>query len=727
MRACLAFLALAAGCTTVDLDQGYRFLCTRGGPATDCRGAFHCGLENRCLPDEPGPWACAEETDCYGWHCGVARTCYDLGTAEAVACRDDGDCSTARGWRCDPDGQCVQTSPEALRPASAIVSMQKDLTPPLWTRTPRLVSIGGRAHPSCANGNLLTVDLVDSTGLTHLEMSQSLPGTCDAGTARYELPLASSPRAVVSAQDLTYLLDNTGAISSYAWPNLTPTLDRGTQAAPFDLREFKQLDTSTIAFGDDGLTRLTSSAAADAVLDSPVRDVIEVPIIDGGRELLVATDRALLQGTPETSFRAPGDGSPCSTLMARRLAYTEYPVRQFWVLQSRGDGGQSLLRFSHIDGGADMYPFCLPELPPGQAWHYESQLSRPIDDCDFAGWADALDGGLRLLCQVDGGVAARGTAKVFEATAITRTGPTSFAASWPQLRTFSELGVVPLISNQAPGAVVVLRNGVLGFNFDPPLTTYIANDAAQTLPGFFASAVEVTGRPTWVAANAGSTSAVYDMERILAFDYRPQLLLPTGSKPTAAAIDTGADGGIRYLIATGDTVRFSEGGPLSLAFVPAPQSNITSIAPVPNAPGARFAGGYVVASGRIYRYRAENPVVWRTDELVVNADEVVEVLVDGTRGRVALRTGAVFSLPSRVQLAPPTSAPANDFVQRCEHTFALTEEGLEHLVSEGSTVGRWERLITHAGGGRLFSADQRLLVFWANGLISELPDIPCTR
>jgi hypothetical protein len=727
MRALTLSFLCFAGCTSVNLDEGYRFLCTRGGPTTECRGAFHCGLENRCLPDAPGPWQCADDTDCFGWHCGVARTCYDLTTATSVACRDDRDCATGSGWRCDPDARCVQTAQEALRPASPLVVMEKDLTPQLWTRTPRLVSVGNRNEAACNFGNVLTVDLVDSVGLTRVEMPQFLPGSCDAGTRRYEVALPTTPRAIASVDAATWVLGSPGSITRYVWPNTTATLIRGTQVPPFNLRELKQLGTAAVAFGDDGLSLLTETGASDAVFSSPVRDVIEVASMDGGTELLVATDQGLKQGIPGGTFRTPGDGSPCSTLFAKRLDFSDYPTRGFTVLNENGFGSQYLMKFTHIDGGADAYPYCLPELPAGQAWHSEVLLTQYLNDCELAGWADTYDGGQRVLCRVDGGYVDRGNSEeLLKAPAVSTTGTTYFADKWPQLRVLGPAGLVPMISNQAPRAIAVTDAGVLGFNVDPALTTWLADTAAQNFSPLFVSAVEVSGRPSWVAGNASSTSGVYDVERILRYDTRPLLVLPVGSTPTAAAVETNGDGGTRYIVAIGDTVRFSEGGSLNLAFVAAPQSAITSIAPVADALGARFAGGYVVASGRIYRYRAENAVVWRTDELVVNDDEVVEVLADGVRARVALRTGAIFSLPSRVQLAPPTSAPASDFVQRCEHTFALTTAGLEHLVSDGSTLGRWERLITHAGGGRLFSADQRLLIFWSNGLISEL-NVPCTR
>lgn len=185
-------------------------------------------------------------------------------------------------------------------------------------------------------------------------------------------------------------------------------------------------------------------------------------------------------------------------------------------------------------------------------------------------------------------------------------------------------------------------------------------------------------------------------------------------------------------MATGDVVRFIDPSRSGVAFVASPQATVTSIALAPDSLGARYAGGYVVASGRLYRFRADNAVVWRTDEVLVSDEEAVEVLFDGPRARVALRDGSVVALPGRVLVAPPTSARVLDFEQQCQHTFALTEAGLEHLsVTHGNPVGQWSLVFARAPGdaqqhgGLLHPKPRGLLVFWFDGRITELKDLPC--
>lgn len=178
-------------------------------------------------------------------------------------------------------------------------------------------------------------------------------------------------------------------------------------------------------------------------------------------------------------------------------------------------------------------------------------------------------------------------------------------------------------------------------------------------------------------------------------------------------------------------VRFVEPGRSGVAFVASPQATVTAIALAPDSLGARYAG-YVVASGRLFRFRADNPVVWRTDELLVSDEEAVEVFFDGPRGRVALRDGSIVSLPGRVLVAPPTSARVLDFEQQCQHTFALTEAGLEHLsVTAGNPVGQWSLVLARTAGamyrdeGLLHAKSGGLLVFWFDGRITELKNLPC--
>ncbi len=122
--------------------------------------------------------------------------------------------------------------------------------------------------------------------------------------------------------------------------------------------------------------------------------------------------------------------------------------------------------------------------------------------------------------------------------------------------------------------------------------------------------------------------------------------------------------------------------------VPLLAGSITSLVTLPPDPtagaGAGHALGYVVASGRVFRFRADNPIVWRSDEVVLSPAEAVAVWADGPRVRAGFRDGTVYSLPSRAPVAPaltPGATALVDYAAVCGHAFALATTGLYRLVA----------------------------------------------
>jgi hypothetical protein len=171
--------------------------------------------------------------------------------------------------------------------------------------------------------------------------------------------------------------------------------------------------------------------------------------------------------------------------------------------------------------------------------------------------------------------------------------------------------------------------------------------------------------------------------------------------------------------------------------VPANKLTITSLTALPPTVradgGVAYAEGFACARGRVFRYRAENPVVVRTDELVLGAAEVAEVWADGRRGRAGLRDGTVYSLPSRLLLAPAIAASAStvyDYESVCGHTFALARGGLYELRTQGAVTGTWEKVaLASAPGvlsnGRLWTDGTELLVFLPKGVVERVSGIAC--
>lgn len=305
-----------------------------------------------------------------------------------------------------------------------------------------------------------------------------------------------------------------------------------------------------------------------------------------------------------------------------------------------------------------------------------------------------------------------------------------------------------------------------------PMTSYEVSEYTKGA-GFLNLAEEaalvthVEGQPHWLVAQYSlpdrTMALVVDTRgNGIPLESRPSGLVATSDvsllKPTLAVSAPSADGGTSLVMSVQDALlaadisQVPDGGlPFSadsLSLLPSlkvvasivPRANITSLWGLPADPDpartARYAEGYLVTAGRVFRYHADNPIVWRSEELVVTAAEAVEVWSDGRRARAGFRDGAVFSLPSRVQLAPPIESGTSlvtDFAQACGHAFALTAGGLYQLVAgEGDVVGHWRKvpLVSDSAqpdyaSGRLHSDGSALLVFLPHGVVEHVTGFQC--
>jgi hypothetical protein len=258
----------------------------------------------------------------------------------------------------------------------------------------------------------------------------------------------------------------------------------------------------------------------------------------------------------------------------------------------------------------------------------------------------------------------------------------------------------------------------------------------------------VDGQPTWglFAASASRLVQVVDPRGAgLAWPARggvtiastEGLFVPVApfraSVPAAAA-----DGGVVLLMSSGDALYSAPLGAgvatLSLGFVPQSRANISAILALPSEPGASYSSSYLIAQGRVYRVRADNPVVWRANELTLEPAEAVALWRDGPRVRVGYRSGAVYALPSGTLVGPAqaNASVALDFKNVCGHTFMLTRGGLWQLIaSPGATVGTWRPVPLAATGvlaqpmGKLQSDERGLLIYRERGVVERLEGLSC--
>lgn len=768
--ALLAWLALVAGCTKLDPLPGAYYPCHRDGGARDeCPGEWHCGLEARCLPNDAGAWQCEADEDCFGWHCGLGAddrspgACHDPSVAAPYRCRTDSHCE--QGWRCGPDGVCLDTGAEALRPNAENLLERVASDEALWTGRPTSISISepfmvqGCTYSGVgASANARVIDVVTGSELVKLVwmtgQSVCLPdggtGVRMATVERVALPAGIDVVQTASLFTDTLALERDGGLTLLVVDG--GVLTSSHVGVPFAATRLKHgiAGDDVFAFNDSAIARVKVDGAQWWAVDAGrVQDVAEAPANGGlARDLFVGSPRGLfrldgdgglhLVETRTGECRAPGDylsvtfeigvGSSAFVLVTR-----ESPTAYTWRRFAEGDSGTP-------------EPGC--ETLGGHFTLLESSLGLWFDGTLVASYSkvESALGPLLIIAKPDGGVEARPagfsveqpsfpgsrevvvsragqksvvfgdarghawsatSAQALPFTAVTLShAPRVLAGSQPRFATSDAVPFLPGLNVE--GEQVFQHERGIGF---------------VALPSGLTLRTSVANAPSWVVSvSATGTTFAWDIVRdrqrplpIASFDG------PLPSPLLAARHDT-PDGGTIMVVTSHDRVltadvtervqRAASAPTLRPVLVPLPSGPISSLAVSPGVvPGASHVQAFVVANGRLFRVRADNPVVWKSDELDLGPAEVAMVWADGDRTRVALRDGTVLSLPSRVRLAPslPGQAVLVDLVGRCGNVFALGAR-----VVDGGTEGALFRLV--ADGGSPLGAWQ------ASGVVSATPE-----
>jgi hypothetical protein len=271
--------------------------------------------------------------------------------------------------------------------------------------------------------------------------------------------------------------------------------------------------------------------------------------------------------------------------------------------------------------------------------------------------------------------------------------------------------------------------------------------------------VRINGRPDWQlfdlhSLNSSNGFPPYAVFGVDAARAEPNVFVGAsriefGALGPAAAVTTG-DGGTQLVLGAADRLFWADASKtrdpsqyvndvrtssdFRFALTPQPGGSITSVAPmaVDAVNGPSFAEGFLISSGRVYRYTADNEVVWRAEEFTIGSAEAIAVWVDGRRGRVVFRDGTVYALPSRVRLSDALSAGASSVLSVesfCGQTFALTAAGLHRLVGDGARVATWERVELGVAAdfsvGKLLAEENSLLVMLPDGKSRLLSGFDC--
>ncbi len=163
---------------------------------THCTAGWHCGPEGRCYDRSiPTDFVCRPSAgDCAdGWRCGLNGRCQNQDAGAPYACRTDAgldDSWCEQGFRCAPEGQCLDPRQDALREVSFQPPTALTKINPLVRQPLERFSVGqyydagfgeGRQMVAWVTGGELFARV---TGLAPDGGAVEVPlGTWDAGTA----------------------------------------------------------------------------------------------------------------------------------------------------------------------------------------------------------------------------------------------------------------------------------------------------------------------------------------------------------------------------------------------------------------------------------------------------------------------------------------------------------------------------------------------------------------
>lgn len=738
--------------------------------AGDCAPGWRCGLEAFCHDTSMGaPLPCTLDTDCdQGWRCDVGGHCID---SAQDALRPTGDAGVGLITR--------------------LPSFVPDLVDAVSTSEP--LSLAGKParYTAFLGDGGLTVAI---SGVGDFGKFSVDGGPLFAGLAA-QVSAPPGARAVSITGGATPLIWAAIPGGLVAWEFRPPSqlVQVATVSLPFTPRHLRLLDHTNVAafdathlavrFGDGGLIQSTP-AATTGITDVTMMPASILPADGGaaGPETMV-----VLLLSASGSFASPWPGSGNWQRIALEKSGDILLERVGFLPDQNGAIGYGFVPSQQnrpqvvtlaFTAGNDLGYARLTQSP-GKALVATAATMDPRCTGEvLALTGGAADGGSpedwKLFCRADGGVDLdTGTLSPTDPPIHL---PPGFALSEDNPRELIRAGQrqawlienngspVPLVPTQSADRFIGTASApYLVTAARPRDATGLEVAAAECARGHTPwlwcrgpSAVQpgtrVTGRPDWSVVDSNPVFGLnappfvllsFDLHQVdTTFDFLALSNLDFG--PVGAAGAVGPDGGTQLVIAGDDHLYWSNIVPLTpqaprfhFATVPQPGTTITSLAPVPADPanvGARFAEGYLIASGRMYRYAADNEVVWRAQELVIGGAEALQVWADGRRGRVIFRDGAVYGLPSRVQLAAPISPGATSVIAveaYCGQTFALATDGLYRLRAGGAALATWDRLDLLGATpstfprGRLIGGENSLLVMLPEGQSRVLSGFGC--
>lgn len=320
---------------------------------------------------------------------------------------------------------------------------------------------------------------------------------------------------------------------------------------------------------------------------------------------------------------------------------------------------------------------------------------------------------------------------------------------------------VPLFLDQSPSSLIEIAIGPVQISaaltgtgewgLEPTGVGYtlglFSNQQIQILD-------QVSGERRWGVLSIGGTGEIVDGRQVNPGSFPPPVALldstRAGETPVHSAIAATSDGGALLLVSELDAFTVADvsaahpgtdagsslatPAQLQTVLVPQPLIPIVSLAPVNPPRNGAFAEAYLLTPIEILHVTAATRSRWQLETLPPpnEPSDWLSLWAEGDRVRLGFTSGAVYSLPTRVQLSPvtPNGLPVSSYAQICTTTFALAGGSLYRLVpSPTSALGNWVDVTAEAGlsgvrslmGGRIFWGSGALLVSSPFGEIYRMP------
>jgi hypothetical protein len=294
---------------------------------------------------------------------------------------------------------------------------------------------------------------------------------------------------------------------------------------------------------------------------------------------------------------------------------------------------------------------------------------------------------------------------------------------------------VPIVAQSYDGTLVALSEHTLFRETPFGLVLHQQLDPLVAYPAWISG--------NWLFYSDGRVGPVTNLELAPA-DAR-FFAIPSQQDLTPPVLGTSAKGsdGNKYLVMSAndallggevtDDTGMSAPQSVDVKAVPEPQVQILSLAVLdpPAADAGVLFQGFVLTENRVFALDAISEQRWTVTALDVIDGEWRKVWADHDRGRLGYADGRVFALPSGVQISDALDGGANDYVQLCGRSFALTDHALYRLDARaGSGVGAWVEQPVPLPGPRWLtmygSASGELWVMAQDGSAMQVTGVPCT-